>query len=141
MSKYEGRFKAIEKKIPKDNGGPFVSYHLEKDNLYLGPNDERLTLEDLDAMDCNMFVIGWQRDWTDEEREANGINARRHNLMDWLKGHQAKGDVEMVAKLETMIQKEEDELRRKGLPIEEERDNRPGAGSIIYKIKGKGWLQ
>ena len=143
MSKYDGRFKALEKKLPQDNGGDFITYNLERDNLYLGPNDERLTLEELDAMDCNMMVVGWQKHFTDEESEANTINARRHNLQDWLEAYHGKTDeksLEMAAKIEAMIRKEEDELRRKGLPIEEERDNRPGAGGIVFKAKGRGWL-
>lgn len=144
MSKYEGRFKALEKKIPRDMGGDFITYHLEKDDTFLGPDDERLTWEELDALDCNMIVVGWQKHWTQEETEALGINARRHNLQDWLKGYDGKTDeasLEMAAKIEAMIQEEEDELKRKGLPIEEERDNRPLAGCLVFKGKGKGWLQ
>ena len=143
MSKYDGRFKALEKQMPEDFGGPFVDYHLEKDNTFLGPNDERLTWEELDALDANIMLWGWQKYWTQEETEALGINARRHNLQDWLKGYDGKTDeasLEMAAKIEAMIQEEEDELKRKGLPIEEERDNRPLAGRLVFKGKGKGWL-
>jgi hypothetical protein len=64
-------------------------------------------------------------------------------MMDWLKGYDGKTDeasLEMAAKIEAMIQEEEDELKRKGLPIEEERDNRPLAGRLVFKGKGKGWL-
>jgi hypothetical protein len=141
--KYETRIRAIEKGIPKDNGGPFVSYHLERDNLYLGPNDERLTWEDLDAMDCNMMVMGWQRDWTEQEIESNRLNAQRHNLRDWLEGMRRDNTgkyLETIPKIETEILEIEDEMKRKGLTIEEERDNRFGADALIYKIKGKGWL-
>ena len=144
MSKYDGRFRAIEKKIPRDMGGDFITYHLEKDDTFLGPDDERLTWEELDALDCNMIVVGWQKHWTDEEKETLGINARRHILQDRLKGYDGKTDEESLktaARIKEMIQEEEDDLKRKGLPIEEERDNRPGAGGVSFKMKGDGWLQ
>jgi len=143
MSKYEGRFKALEKKLPKEEEEPFQDFYMEKDNTFLGPNDERLTWEELDALDANIMLWGWQKYWTQEETEALGINARRHNLQNWLKGYDGKTDeasLEMAAKIEAMIQEEEDELKRKGLPIEEERDNRPLAGRLVFKGKGKGWL-
>ena len=138
--KYEGRMKAIEKKLPKPDFEPFQTYHLERDGTYLGPNDERLTREELEALDCNMFIIGWQKEWTEAETETKNINARRHNMKNWLKGYEGKTDsssLQMAAKLEAYIQEYEDELRRKGLPIEEERDNRPGAGSVEIRLKGE----
>ena len=67
--KYEGRMKAIEK-LPKPDFEPFQTYHLERDGTYLGPNGERLTREELEALDCNMFIIGWQKEWTEAETET-----------------------------------------------------------------------
>jgi len=141
--KYETRLKAIIKKLPKEEEEPFVSYFLEKDDTFLGPNDKRLTWEELDALDANIMLHGWQKYWTQEEREASRINARRHILQDRLKAYHGKTDatsLERIADIEARIQEEEDELKRKGLPIEED-DTRPLAGGMVFKMKGRGWLQ
>lgn len=143
MAKYDARLNKLKKKLPRDYGGDFETYHLEKDSSILGPNDERLTLEELDALDANIIFVGWQKEWTEAESEANGLNGRLLILQDRLKDYQGKTDevsLARAAKIESEAQDIKDELTRKGLPIEEERDDRPGAGGIAFKMKGRGWL-
>jgi len=78
MSKYAGRFKAIEKKLPREDTGNFYSFNDESDGTYTDDCGNSYTEEEFEALTCNKMIFNWtsSKDEEKDERLA-GINARQ----------------------------------------------------------------
>ena len=71
MSKYEGRFKAIEKKLPKEQSGPFYSFSEELDGTYIDGCDNVYTAEEFEALTCNKMIFKWPKHRKEELTEID----------------------------------------------------------------------
>lgn len=74
--KYEGRIRAIAKKIPKEAEAPFYSFTKEADGTYTDDCGNVYTAEEFEALTCNAILFDWPSSKEQDERIA-GINARQ----------------------------------------------------------------
>ena len=59
MGKYDGRFKVLEKKLPKEAEAPLYSFSRELDGTYTDDCDNVYTAEEFEALTCNKMIFDW----------------------------------------------------------------------------------
>lgn len=59
MSKYEGRFKALERKLPREGSGCYYPFNEKEDGTYTDDCGNVYTAEEFEALTCNKMIFNW----------------------------------------------------------------------------------